>query len=473
MAMCAVVHESSCQVTWRRTYGGFGSEDAANVRQTSDGGYIIAGSTGSLGNGSGDVYVVRVDEFGEPIWSRTYGGIGVEKGVACREIQDGFIIAGSTSLGQHGGYDMLLIRTDQLGEPIWVRNFGTADWDLCNALAVVDDGLLLGGTSYSLEFPYGAAYIVKTDLDGDTLWTVTIGGALKTSCNGLSETADLGFVLCGAAATASGFDDGFIAKCDVDGNLEWTAIVGGDSLDYLTSIIETSGGDFVAIGGTRSFSAAQQIYLLNVGDTGQLIWERLIGNASDAGGTEVRLNPAGGFVFTGYNTLNLGNRDMIFTVTDADGWFEYGFNYGNGNPADGYSVDPTQDGGYVVAGWTENYGPGLRSMYVVKTDTVGQTSSLDVEVYFDPVSVAGIRREEVIRIYPNPVVHAGEIQVVGINPNQRVRGTAYDLTGRLVRTWSQEDVLRPLSIQGLASGSYEVMLSSELGVLHNTHLIVQ
>ncbi|MBK9760264.1 MAG: T9SS type A sorting domain-containing protein [Flavobacteriales bacterium] len=464
---------ASGHITWRRTYGGFGSDVGASVRQTSDGGYIVAGSTGSFGNGSGDIYVIRLDQFGEPIWSKTYGGIGVEQGVACRELPDGFIIAGSTATGTNGGYDMTLIRTDQVGVPLWEKNYGTEAWDLCRSLIVVPDGFVLGGLSYGSGYSNGAAYLVRTDLNGDTLWTRTLGSSMGTVCNGLAATADAGILIAGSSESSNGFDDGFIARCDLAGNVEWTNTIGGDSLDSFSSIVGSPAGGYVAIGVTNSFDVTQQIYLVGTTDLGQLNWFHLIGNSADAGASEIRGDHGGGFVFTGYNTLNLGERDMIFTVTDVDGFFQYGYNYGNGQPADGYSIDTTMDGGYVIAGWSEDYGPGFRSVYVVKTDTIGQTGSLDVDVYLDPTNLQEVSVRSSASIFPNPTNYTRQIRIAGVPSALCIVANAYDLAGRIVRSWSLAAGEREIGLLDMAPGSYQIVLTSDSKVLRSIHLIVQ
>lgn len=404
--LCALVpiSDSNAQITWRRTYGGFGTDQAASVRQLSDGGYIIAGSTGSFGFGTSDMYVVRVDEFGTPVWSHTYGGPSVETGVACRELADGFIVAGSASPGPNGGYDMMLVRTDGYGDPLWERFYGSADWDLLNAMDVLSDGFVLGGLSYGMGYPIGCASIIRTDNDGQELWRTSLGGTHRMECRGLKATSDGGIVVVGTTGTDDREDDGFFTKLDANGMVQWTVTVGGDSLDHLNSVIEVTGGGYVALGATRSQIETQQIYLAMVDLAGELVWERFIGSGADAGGTEVvRGHGSNEFVFTGYNTLNLGARDMILTRTDAGGWWQAGANYGDGRPADGYAVDITDDGGYVVAGWAEGYGPGIRAMYVVKTGPDLTTASLAVNPYVDPLPVEEVHGRTTLPLYPNPV----------------------------------------------------------------------
>lgn len=421
---------ASAQSTWRRTYGGFGIDEGHCVRQTADGGYILAGSTGSFGGGSGDIYVLRLDAFGEPLWSRTYGGIGVENGVACEELSNGFIIAGTTSQGANGSYDMLLVRTDGQGLPLWERNYGTSDWDLCNAMEVLPDGFLLGGITYGAGHFNGGAYVVRTNLDGDTLWSRVLGGPLRTEANGLVRTTDQGYVVAGSMGTPSGYSDGFLTKLDQAGDEQWTAELGGDSADVLNSVVQVDDGSFVACGTNHSQSEVLQIYVVNVDGAGAFQWDQSIGNTADAGGSEIRRWGAEDYVFTGYNTLNAGQRDMILTTLDSYGYFQFGNNYGDGHPADGLSIDATSDGGFVVAGWIEQTGPGIRAVYVVKADSLGQTADLNVVEYFDPLPVPEMSKAAGVTISPT-LLSSGQEMKIQLHGSSAAQARIMDMRGAI------------------------------------------
>lgn len=459
---CVVLHMvAHGQVTWRRTYGGTGVSEARCVRQTADGGYIIAGSTGSFGNGSSDIYVLHVDALGVPDWSRVYGGLGVDYGVACRELPDGYIIAGTTALGSNGSYDMLLIRTDMQGEPIWERNYGTSAWDLCNSLDVRPDGYVIGGVSFGGGMTNGAAFVVRTDLNGDTLWTKKFGGLGRMECNGLTHTADYGIVMVGSMGMGQAAEDGFLSKLDSDGNQLWVTPIVGDSMDILRSVVEKTNGDLVACGITSSHANVTQIYLACVNSAGQFQWSQYIGNTADAGGAEIRQRRDGGLVFTGFNTLNLGEKDMILTTTDASGYFQFGNNYGDGRPAEGFSIDTTSDGGYVVAGWAEGYGPGQRAMYVVKTDSAGQTQDLNVVPYNDPLPVEEMTRRVNTNISPSLLFAGGDMYITLLPAGSAIARIS-DMRGSLVVIVSiPAGGKRVIQIPDIAPGPYIISIAQE------------
>lgn len=420
------------QITWRHAIGGTGADRAACVRQVADGGYIVAGSTGSFGHGSGDIYLIRLDADGGLSWSHTYGGPDVESGVSCRELVDGFVIAGTTFSGSNGSYDMVLIRTDMSGEVLWEKHFGTPYWDLCAAMDVVGDGFVLAGTTYGHGAWEGAAFVVRTDGEGEVLWTALSDAEGPTEGLGVTGTQDGGAIVTGSMATLEQQNDAFAMKLDADGGIEWTTVVGGAEDDVFNSAVQDADGSYAAIGSTKSWNPYMQILLVGFDANGGVEWQRDIGNTADASGSEVRIDHGGGYVFTGYNTLNQGERDMIFTVTDDQGWWQMGNNYGNGQPADGLSIDPTDDGGYVVAGWCEHYGTGPRSVYVVKTDANGQTADLTVITIADPLSVPTTSApvHEGL-LFPVPVARGGVLHVRTVS-NERSLVLVHDSQGRLL-----------------------------------------
>lgn len=462
--------QTSAQVTWRRTYGGYGTETATGIRETSDGGYIIVGTCGSFGNGASDIYLLKVDADGEPQWSRTYGTLGVENGVGCQVLDDGFVIAGSTSLGENGGYDMVLIRTDPEGLPLWERHYGTADWDLCNAVELMSDGFLLGGVSYGTGSLVGQAYMVRTDFDGAIQWSATSGGAAAVECFALAVDADDGFAVAGGATGMDGDEDGYIAKFDAAGEEVWSYEIGGDSADRFTGVVFAPDGGVIVNGRSHSQASFEQIFVVGLSGDGAVGWEVYLGNTSDARGSGIANAHGTGYVITGLNTLNLGEPDMIFTMLGAGGWFVSGNNYGNGNPAVGNAIIATTDGGYAIAGWSENYGPGNRSCYVVKVDGAGQTDELTVETYFDPVSATSLERADIGILFPNPVQPHGTVTIPGYGLGHSTYSIV-DAQGQLVAQGTVGPDGR-IAVGLVSSGMYSLAVSSANGLPTRYRMVV-
>jgi PKD repeat protein len=154
---------------WEKNIGGTNSESGWWVQQTTDGGYILAGATLSYGAGGYDVYLVKTDNAGNQVWSKTFGGTASESGYAVQQTSDGgFVIVGSTESEGAGSSDFYLIKTDNAGNLTWKKNFGGANEDIGYSVQQARDGgyILLGHTR---SFGGGGAdfYLIKTDKNGD------------------------------------------------------------------------------------------------------------------------------------------------------------------------------------------------------------------------------------------------------------------------------------------------------------------
>lgn len=265
-------------------------------------------------------------------------------------------------------------------------------------------------------------------MDGELLWTRSLGGPEKVECNGLAVSADQSIGLVGSMQTSSGQANAMLAKLDQNGDEVWIVSLAADSAEVLNSAVFADDGSLVACGTTRSESTVLSIYLVSVDGTGQMLWERSLGNTADAGGAEICKQMNGGYAFTGYNSLNQGNRDMIITRVDDQGYFQGGYNYGDGRPADGYSIDATADGGYVLTGWLEQGGPGSRSVYVVKADSAGLTEFLTVQDYNDPLPVMEILPQAIAVVSPTLLSPNEDLVILPII-GSRSLVTIFDMRG--------------------------------------------
>ena len=199
---------------WSRTYGGSGSDNGCSVQQTADGGYIIAGFTNSFGAGYRDVYLVKTDASGETLWTRTYGDTNAEYGYSVRQTTNGgYVVAGSKSSGSDSQY-VYLVRTDATGDTLWTRKYGGLD-DVGNSVRQASDGgFVVAGWAYL----YGLLtdfYLVRTTPTGDTMWTRTYGGASYEEGWSVGQTSDGGFVIAGSTMSfGAGAWDVYLVKTD-------------------------------------------------------------------------------------------------------------------------------------------------------------------------------------------------------------------------------------------------------------------
>ncbi|MCC6012604.1 T9SS type A sorting domain-containing protein [Candidatus Caldipriscus sp.] len=161
--------DANGNVIWAKTYGGTDWDVAHSVQQTSDGGYIVAGYTDSFGAGGYDIFLIKTDANGNVIWAKTYGGIDYERASSVQQTSDGgYIVAGITGSFGAVNWDVFLIKTDTNGNIIWAKTYGGAGLDVAYSVQQTSDGgyIVAGGTQ-SFGAGYYDAFLVKTDANGN------------------------------------------------------------------------------------------------------------------------------------------------------------------------------------------------------------------------------------------------------------------------------------------------------------------
>jgi hypothetical protein len=195
-------------------------ERAFSIRQTSDGGYILTGTTTQY-DSDGDVWLVKIGADGATTWYKHYGGSAADGGRTVRQTSDGgYIIAGSSASIGAGGSDFCLFKTDASGNLLWQMPYGGArdEWCFCGE-QTADGGYILAGPTMSFGAGEVDYYLVKTDAQGNRLWERTFGGTGYDWCYSVQQTADGGYVLVGAANSyGAGSYDVYLVKTDAEGN---------------------------------------------------------------------------------------------------------------------------------------------------------------------------------------------------------------------------------------------------------------
>ena len=164
------------QITFERTYGGPGYEQGNYGVQTNDGGYIIVGQNWHSGPGGWDIGLLKTDSVGNTVWTKYFGGIGYDNGNAVLQTNDtGYIIIGDKgSLSA----DVYLIKTKANGDTLWTRTFGGFYDDMGFSIAqTYDNGFIISGQTNASQNGFLEIYLIRTNANGDTLWTKTFGAA--------------------------------------------------------------------------------------------------------------------------------------------------------------------------------------------------------------------------------------------------------------------------------------------------------
>jgi hypothetical protein len=450
LAGIAAAQTQAPAIEWQKCLGGMWENYAYSVQQTSDGGYIVAGYTGSNdGDVSGlhgfyDGWVVKLDASGTVQWQKCLGGSNHEEFYAIQQTSDGgYIVAGYTESndgdvsGLHGFYDDgWVVKLDASGNLLWQKCLGGSGEDVLYSIQQTSDGgYIVAGTTSSYDGDvsgyhgaYGGYYentdgwVVKLDASGNLLWQKCLGGSRGDYASSIQQTSDGGYIVAGYTQSSDGdvsgnhgFYDGWVVKLDTSGNLLWQKCLGGsDWWDVFNDIQKTSDGGYIVAGRTDSNDGdvsgnhgSGDGWVVKLDASGNLLWQKCLGGSDEDYARSIQQTSDGGYIVVGYTTSNDG---------DVSGH--------HGNP----------------------YGYSIPDFWVVKLapDNLG-TEELSVNAK--------------IGVYPNPVkdiLHFTSKEPV-------VKAEIFDQNGRLIKT--AEVFNNQLSVSSLSKGIYFLNLQTAKGKL--------
>jgi hypothetical protein len=301
---------------WSRTFGGPDGDWASSVQQTAEGGFIIAGTTRSFGQGEGDFWLVKTDPEGNKEWSRTFGGPASESAANVEQTTDGgFIIVGITHSFGEGESDFWLVKTDPQGNKEWSLTFGGPDWDRASSVQqTADGGFVIASATHSFGKGRDDFWLVKTDPQGNKEWSRTFGGPYDDSASALQQTADGGFIITG---TTYSFDqsggDFWLVKTDSQGNKEWRRTFGRHYLEVAYSVQQTACDGFVIAGQVLSGRPIHpsSLWVVRTDPQGRIKWTYPSGRrAGFSCATSIKQTACGGFIIAGWVLSDAGDSDF-------------------------------------------------------------------------------------------------------------------------------------------------------------------
>ncbi len=355
---CWVVKtNSSGIIEWQKSYGGSGNDSVVKIIQTRDGGYIFAGQTFSndgdvTGNhGLTDGWVVKLDASGNITWQKTLGGTGEEfiRDVA-QTSDDGYIMAGTTTsndgdvTGNHGGADIWVVKLDATGNITWQKCLGGSSNDKGYVIRQTrEGGYIAGGKTSSNDGDVTGNHggtddlIVKLDAAGNITWKKIMGGTGEEQPRDIKQTPDDGYIIAGFSSSSDGDITGnhgdfdyWIVKTDALGNISWQKSFGGSSIDHAESIEQTSDGGYVVGGyayssdgdvtGNHGYS---DYWVIKLNKLGNLLWQKSLGGSKNDYAYSMRIAGDGGILISGYTGSNDGDVTNNHQTNIYDGVFDY------------------------------------------------------------------------------------------------------------------------------------------------------
>ncbi len=312
---------SNGDTLWTNTFGRLATDFGHSIVEIENGDIMVLGFTGSFGLG-GDFYLVKTDSMGDSIWAKNYGGPDMEYGYSIAHADSGFVLLGLTESYGAGNNDIYLIKINNDGDTLWTKTYGGALDDAGFSIQpTFDGGYIITGYTESFGSGLWDVYLVKIDTTGDTLWTSTIGGSGNDYGWYVHQTSANEYMIVGVTDSSGTEDyDIYIVKTDSIGNILWVRTFGGNGFDIGNSICETPEGEYL-IAGILNFAGAgsSDVYLIKINNNGDSLWAMTLGGSGSDAAHSIRRTMDDNYVITGYtSSMGAGGFDVYLIKLISD-----------------------------------------------------------------------------------------------------------------------------------------------------------
>lgn len=239
------------EVIWQKRYVKSGQDVPSQILATMDGGFVLAGTTGSFGDVTGDFYLIKTDSLGNLEWEKTYGGIKTDVANSVALTSDGGYILTGYSSSYSASTDCLVIKTDSLGNELWAKNFGLAFNDNGGMVTELNDKTFLVSTAFRTSSSQLDATLLKLDIDGQIIWQQTYTESNYSSLGiPIIENDDGTIIVGGIIMNSLNNPVGKILKVDPSGNQLWSRkyFTRSDRPNYINQIAHTSNNSMIFCG---------------------------------------------------------------------------------------------------------------------------------------------------------------------------------------------------------------------------------
>jgi len=355
----AILH-GQLDTAWTRTFGGNELENINDVIITDDDEYVIVGRTFSYGDGIDDVWLIKTNSNGDSLWTKCFGGSESDAGQSIQQTTDGgYIITGSTSsFGQPTpigiSSDVWLIKTDSNGTEEWNQTFGGSSNDGGSSVQqTTDGGYIITGYQYvvvdSIDF-FINLWLIKTDSTGQEEWNQIFGGEMNDFGTSVKQTDDGGYIILGQTYSfGNGNSDIWLIKTNSSGIEEWNQTIGTDGWEIGYSLLCSSDGGYIIAG-----RVDQDVLLIKTDSSGNTEWNRTFGGDNNDYARCVTKTIDGGFIITGMYGPSETNSDIWLIKTNSSGIEEWNQTFESDEFDMGTVIESDENGAFIIGGYKQS-----------------------------------------------------------------------------------------------------------------------
>lgn len=282
-------------------------------------------------------------------------------------------------------------------------DFGNNDYAV-SACALHDGGMIIGGSTNSVRENQDML-IMRTDNDNRAVWTKSVGGKTTDRCFSVIQLDDHSVLAVGSIQVASGNNDMLVLRLSSTGEIIWSRNFGGRYNEEGRSAVQSDDGSILIVGTTTSYGAgSNDVYLVKITKDGLLQWQRTFGNTSLDVGKDIKKTHNGGFIITGYSSNGIYPFHTLLVKINSEGDELWQKVYIMGESTEGRSVSVLPDGGYIVTGAARlSRLSDSRASIVLRTDAGGNV------VWYKSYSFGSNEANQGIIIKNNVYAVAGQL----------------------------------------------------------------
>lgn len=360
-------------MTWQKTFGG-NNVDYGRCVISTEKGFLVVGATSSYGSGGFDVYVLRLDFYGNKIWHKTFGGKADDIALCGIKAKGGYLIVGWTKSFGAGKSDFYVLRIDEEGNKLWEKTYGGPEDDYAYRALATNDGFIVVGNTRSIEGLSSQAYVIKIDEEGKVIWEKNYGTQSDEALFGIESTSN-GYLAVGQSNKSGNFDAYFLWM-DRNGEKIKEEYLGGPYEDFIYCVKRTTDGGHIAVGASEYPQYNRNFYIVKLDNNGAVVWEKVYREPKpDVARCVVETVDGGYLVFGSTYSYGAGYDDLYLLKIDSRGEKMWMKTHGGKGFDLGYCIDKTADGGFVMVGDTTSTGSGGFDIYILKTNELGEISN--------------------------------------------------------------------------------------------------
>lgn len=485
LGCCLTLYAQAPAIQWQKNLGGSNLDQAKSIKQTNDGGYIVVGNSSSIdgdvtGNHSSnqtyitDFWIVKLNSSGIIQWQKALGGSSIEEANSVQQTSDGgYIVAGTAAssdgdvTGGHGSFDYWIIKLDSSGNIQWKKTLGGSIVEHANSIQqTTDNGYIIAGYSNSVNGDitgnHGSEdfWIVKLDQSGNLQWQKSLGGSDKDSAYSIQQTSDGGYITIGITLSTNGDVTGnhgnydiWVVKLNSSGSIQWQKALGGSSSDTAYTIRQTNDGGYIFTGTVSSTdgdvigNTASNMWIVKLNNTGNIQWQKIYGNYEfyEVPLSIIQTSDNGYVVGTNMEDPANGLYNVLILKLDSVGNVIWEKNI-DGNPMKAVSsIEETTDGGLIFAGYSDDYTDS--AFWIVKLASAATLAAAEVK---HNVSTA---------FYPNPAKDF----ITGDKLPKGSTVSIFDTSGRKVFQEKVSTENSKIKTDGLLNGTYILTVTNDRG----------